>query len=568
MVPITKRAQRMRYHLVPVLTALTLTGCLGGGGGGGGSNPVTAGEPRADTAQGQVQGVQQETLISFKGIPYAAAPLGELRFSAPQPPPERDALLVADQYATPCLQAPNLFETAPSSEDCLYLNVYTPDLDGEYPVMVWIHGGSLENGSGGPTYDPQRLVERGITAVTINYRLGVPGFLAHPALSDESPENESGNYGIMDQQAALAWLRANIGQFGGDPANITLFGESAGGHSVLTHLVSPGSSELFDKAIVQSGSYAPNQRTLAEALARGEILAEHAGCTGDNEVAACLRALSADQLIALQQWMSTSDTPLNTGFMPTRHLPVTGTSLLPASIAEALQAGSFNRKPVLIGGNLDEWRFFVGLYLASGGSVPEPAYETFIQITLGVDPATAAQLALAYPAASYDSAAQALSALGTDAIFACNTLAQVRHLAADVDTYFYEFADRNAPLTVAPVPGFDFGAAHALEIGYLLASEDLMAQFGATDAQIELAEHMADYWTSFATYGDPNPTSGTSPMWNAFVAGSSETMLNLVPPEPGSVPAAQFDTFHQCDAIWLAAPVNGITTSGVQNQSQ
>lgn len=552
MVPTTQLARRMRCQLVPVLTALTLTGCLGGGGGSSSSsnNPGTDNPLQANTEQGPVQGVQHDALIRFTGIPYAAAPLGKLRFSAPQAAPERDALLVADQYATPCLQAPSAFETGPSSEDCLYLNVYTPNLDGEHPVMVWIHGGSLETGSGGPTYDPQRLVARGITAVTINYRLGIPGFLSHQTLLDESPENDTGNYGIMDQQAALAWLRANIGNFGGDPDNITIFGESAGGHSVLTHLVLPSSNELFDKAIVQSGSYAPTQRTLTEALARGELLANQAGCIADSDVAACLRALSADQLVALQQWMSASGTPLNTGFLPTRHLPVTGTSLLPESITTALQTGSFNRKPVLIGSNLDEWRFFVGLYLAGGGSVPEAAYETFIQITLGVDPATAAQLAQAYPASSYDSAAQALSALGTDAIFACNTLAQVHHLASDVDTYFYEFADRSAPLTVAPVPGFDFGAAHTLEIGYLLASEDLMAQFGATDGQFELADHMADYWTSFAAYGDPNPTSGTSPMWSAFVPGSSETLLNLVPPEPGSVPAAQFNALHQCDTTW------------------
>lgn len=526
------------------LVLLSLSGCLSGSSSSS-SSATPESSTRATTAQGPVEGVAESAMVVFKGIPFAAPPLGDLRFAPPQPALNRGAeLLSADSYSSPCMQPANIFETAPGSEDCLYLNIYTPDVKGEYPVMVWIHGGSLENGSGGPTYDPVRLVERGVTLVTINYRLGVLGFLAHEELSATAASGESGNYGLMDQQAALSWLRANVASFGGDANNITLFGESAGGHSILSHLASPGSAVLFDKAIVQSGSYAPGQRDLSSAQARGKIFADYIGCS--TNVVDCLRTLSADEIIRAQS-LAPAETSLGTGFLPIRYLPTSGTEVLSESISEALVSGNTNEKAVLIGSNLDEWRLFVGLYLLGGGTVTEANYTALIQASTGVDANTAQNLANAYPPSEYTSPAQALSALGTDAVFACNFINQLRQLAPLVPTYGYEFSDRDAPLTVPAVPGFEFGAAHALEIGYLLASEETIFQFGATEEQFELANYMADYWTSFAKYGDPNPTSGDAPFWPVYAPGVEQRLLRLLPPKPEAFAASDFHSYHKCD---------------------
>ena len=325
------------------------------------------------------------------------------------------------------------------SEDCLYLNVYTPaprsSDEGGRPVLVWIHGGGLTQ-DGGRNYDPTKLAADGVVVVTINYRLGALGFLAHPALAAR-PGGPAGNYGLMDQQAALRWVQANIRRFGGNPHNVTIAGESAGGLSVLAQMVSPGSRGLFQKAIIQSGAFALNQQPLAAAETAGEAFAAKAGCP--DQTAACLRKLPVADLV-------------NTPFAG---IPgVVDGQVLTEPIGMALAAGRFARVPVLDGTNHDEERIFVSFGRAiSGGTnvaIPDQPvtagnYQTDIAAVLAVPAARAAAIAAQYPPAAYPSAAVAFSTLVGDASFACPALQLDSLTAKRVPTFGYEFNDDAAP---------------------------------------------------------------------------------------------------------------------------
>ena len=317
------------------------------------------------TGDGAVRGTATGTVDEFLGIPYAAPPTGNLRWRPPQPPAHWWGVRDATQFAPSCPQPPSPFAPpGPFSEDCLYLNVYTPGRDAGHrllrgggedglPVLVWIHGGGLTEDAG-RNYDGSMLAADGTVVVTINYRLGALGFLAHPALASR-PGGPAGNYGLMDQQAALRWVRDNIRHFGGDPHNVTIAGESAGGLSVLAQMVSPGSRGLFQKAIIQSGSFALNQRPLADAEAAGEAFAAQAGCP--DQTAACLRQLPVSDLV-------------NPDFV---EIPgVVDGKVLTEPIGAALAAGQFARVPVLNGTNHDEERIFVtiGLTVSQGTDVP------------------------------------------------------------------------------------------------------------------------------------------------------------------------------------------------------
>ena len=248
--------------LILVAACIAADAHVAGASSGSNSAPIVA------TRTGVVRGLQVSGGYAFRGLPYAAPPTGRLRWRPPQPPADRSGLRDATEFAPSCPQQPNPFQPPGSmNEDCLYLNVSTPTLNRstDRPVLVWIHGGGLTQDAG-RNYDGSKLAAEGIVVVTINYRLGALGFLAHPALASR-PGGPSGNYGLMDQQAALRWVQDNIDRFGGDPYNVTIAGESAGGLSVLSHLVSHGSRGLFQRAIVESGSFALTQPPLADAEA-------------------------------------------------------------------------------------------------------------------------------------------------------------------------------------------------------------------------------------------------------------------------------------------------------------
>lgn len=539
--------------LSAVVMAATLSGCLSGGGGGSSSSGGSAESPlKVTTQQGDYIGIEQEGMRIFRGIRYGVAE----RFATPaSPPAHADAIQLNETFSSSCPQDASPFGEASLDEDCLFLNVYAPEAPGEYPVMVWIHGGAFIYGSGGASYDPVRLVEQGVVVVTLNYRLGALGFLPHEALGNA-------NLGLQDQQLALKWVQANIDQFDGDPDNVTIFGESAGGHSVMSQLASPGAAGLFHKAIVQSGSYNGAQIPLQDTplgpvtIPGGQSLfglptIAQTDCSdaADAQLLECLRGLSVRELLDAQ---------------PDNILPVTNTATLPLSIDQALASGDFNEVPVMMGSNLDEGALFTLLALGDGEDLFTPAgYTAAVAKLLTEDPTlNAGQIADDYASQQPASPMQfinAYSAIGTDWRFNCPNNSQWNLLQSQVDTWGYWFTDRNAPsiLEGVTVP-FPLGAAHSFEIQYVLSSEQTLKERGAGEDQLALAEHMARYWTNFAKYGDdpaigPNGTDGAAEAveWPRLTSGGR--ILRLDAPTPTAVDQSAFGTAHQC-AYWENPP--------------
>jgi para-nitrobenzyl esterase len=414
--------------------------------------------------------------------------------------------------------------------------------DRRLPVMLWLHGGALVVGES-DDYNPQRLVEQGVVVVTINYRLGALGFLAHPALSAEAvdPDNDndtdhapsSGNYGIMDQQLALRWVKRNIAAFGGDPHNVTIFGESAGGLSTFSNLVSPSARGLFERAIVESGAYRLNLPSLATAESQGTAFATAEGCT--SQTAACLHALTVAQVLAHEN--------------PAGYVTNVDARALPQSIDTALASGEFNRVPVINGSNHDEWRLFVALNDVFAGITPTPAnYPQIIAATLGIPVAATGPIVALYPpGATTESTELALGALGTDAIFACPAHFASALTSQFVPTFGYEFNDENAPEDFLPFAGFPYGAAHASELQYLFDLRATIPVPPLNASQQQLAANMVDYWAAFAAKGNPNHAS--TPNWNAFNLAGGDVQ-SFVPPTPANETTFAID--HKC-AFWDAA---------------
>jgi para-nitrobenzyl esterase len=490
------------------------------------------------TAGGAVRGKAVAATDEFLGIPYAAPPVGALRWQPPRPPAPWHGVRPATSYAPHCPQPSSPFGAASTSEDCLYLNVFTPADNNarNLPVMVWVHGGSLRTGES-DDYSPAGLVRHGVVVVTINYRIGALGFLADAALVSR-PDGPSGDYGLMDQQAALRWVQRDIRGFGGDPGNVTLFGESAGGLSTLSQLVSPGARGLFQGAIVESGAYELTEQSLATAESAGDAFAAKAGCASETAgdavpasvTAACLRRLPVSTILADQN--------------PVGYTPDVDGAVLTRSIKAALAGGQFNRVPVMIGTNHDEYRLFVAVIQLLGGKVTAANYQSMIASTLDVTPAVASTIAAQYPLSRYPSPPVALSAVGTDAIFACHALTAEESLSRYVPTYAYEFNDENAPELFLPSVGFPYGAAHASELPYLFSQATVAHPAPFTQAQRQLAAAMKRYWTNLAKSGVP--ATG----WPRF-SGTSQQVLSLLPPQPQ--PETDFSAEHHC-AFWAPEP--------------
>jgi len=485
------------------------------------------------TAGGTVRGQAVAATDEFLGIPYAAPPVGALRWQPPRPAAAWHGIRPATSYAPHCPQSSSTFGQASTSEDCLYLNVFTPATSKarNLPVMVWVHGGSLLTGESND-YNPAELVRHGVVVVTINYRLGALGFLADSALASRRG-GPSGNYGLMDQQAALRWVQRNIRGFGGDPGDVTLFGESAGGLSTLAQLASPGARGLFQRAIVESGTYQLTQQPLAAAEAAGQAFAAKAGCASTasaKNTAACLRGLPVSTILANEN--------------PVGYTPDVDGAVLTQSIKTALARGQFNRVPVVIGTNHDEYRLFVAVYQFFGQRVTAANYQSMIASTLGVSAAIADKIAAQYPLSRYPSPPVALGAVGTDAIFACHALTAEESLARYVPTYAYEFNDENAPELFLPPVGFPYGAAHASELPYLFSQTTVARPVSFSAAQQWLAAAMKQDWTNLANTGIP--AAG----WPKFTSASQQ-MLSLVPPTPQV--ETNFAAQHHC-AFWAPEP--------------
>ncbi len=496
----------------------------------------------AQTAYGPVEGYEDAAVLSYRGIPYAAPPVDELRWKAPTEPAPWIAPLSVTEKPNICPQLAFGGLPVPGfmpSEDCLYLNIDTPAQGSNIPVLVWIHGGGFTLGEGvqtdGGTAGDQIAREFGAVVVSMNYRLGQLGFLAHPELTAESPDAASGNYGLMDQTAALRWVRDNIESFGGDPDNVTIFGESAGAFSVCSHLASPKSVGLFHKAIMQSGSCERPWPTLAAAEAQGDAFAAALDCDTDDDVLACMRAKSFDDVLA-----ALPPAP-NFGFTPSQGAsgswgPVLDGSFFSEQPSDSFSSGNFNQVPTILGFTREEARLFVWL-----GEIAEPPlevtadnYEELIAYFLGGNTELAARAAEQYPLADYSEPAVALAAVATDTIFRCPGKLEAAKLSAFTPTYLYQFEyqEGHSQLEVAlpfiggSLPSYDLGAFHGADIPYVFGYDPLLEinfedfsttlntwQTGTADRDLWL-EILSDFWR-FALTGNPSaPGAAQWPLYD------------------------------------------------------
>jgi para-nitrobenzyl esterase len=529
MFSISSGFERGRVAFVLAASSFALTSALPGPVAAAGvatvrSSVTTAAHtPFVNTLSGPVLGKNVGRETEYLGIPYAAAPVGQRRWRPPAPHPLWTTPLQATRFGPHCPQGPSPFGIASLTEDCLFLNVYTPKnfgfLSELRPVMVWIHGGAFVVGES-DDYDPIKLVDQNVDVVTLNYRLGALGFLAHPALDSEG--HLFANYGTLDQQAALRWVKRNIAAFGGDPRNVTIFGESAGGASVMSQLASPLAHGTFDRAIMESGAYA-NTPTLTDAEAAGTAYATSVGCS----TAACLRGLSVAALLAKEA----------TGYVPT----VDGT-ILPQNPKVAIAAGQFNRVPVMDGSNGEEFRLFTSLdFDLVTGPITAAAYPFVIAAEVGS--AAAPAVVAEYPLSAYPTPDLANSAALTDATFSCPALFLDQSFDHFVPTFAYEFSDVNAPEVFLPPVAFPYEAAHASELQYLFTIPEAFPT-ALTAAQERLSQSMVVYWTTFARFGvpfDPN-----SSFWFPFFT-SAGNMIDLNTPHNSQF--ASFGAEHKC-AFW------------------
>jgi para-nitrobenzyl esterase len=545
----TKRIRGRRAAIqagaVLIAVAIAATGATAADASTKSASRASITNPDVSVDGGTVRGAVVSSGYAFKGVPYAAAPTGELRWRPPAPVMPWQGVRDATQFGPDCPQVPSSFSKAPYDENCLFLNVYTKSLHGDdgdgLPVLVWIHGGGYTQGDG-RGFDGMKLAQNGVVVVTINYRLGALGFLAHPALASQ-PGGPAGNYGLMDQQATLRWVQRNIRSFGGDPENVTIAGQSAGALSVLAHLISPGSRGLFDRAIVQSGSFALKQDTLAQGEAFGQAFATNAGCA--NQSAACLRGLAVSTLLDK---------------FPAAAIPgIVDGAVITESFGTALAAGRFAPVPVLNGITHDEQRIFVlglGLTVTGGRYVQIPEqpvsaenYQRNIAAVLGVSATRAASIAAEYPVGAYLLPAIAFSTMDSDASWACPALQMDQWISKRVPTFAYEFDDDNAPARYfgnfpAPVAA----ATHLSELPYLFDLNDAPNQTPLSADQQTLAASMRAAWASFAAAGDSAEESNLR--WPSFGGEDGSRMVSFLAPQP--VVFGDFASRHHC-AFWTAA---------------
>jgi para-nitrobenzyl esterase len=546
---VTCRSQflRGRHAAGVLLTAAALTAGSGAGTAVAAGPARAAGRPAAAagvrsaplvvrTDKGAVRGTTVGDAREFLGIPYAAPPTGALRWRPPQPAARWQGLREATTPGDVCAQTGDIstgIANTSTSEDCLFLNVYTPRTarSRHLPVMVWLPGGGFRGGAGS-IYDGAVLAAKGnVIVVTINYRVGAFGFLALPSLDAESRDNSSGDFGLQDQQAAMRWVRRNAAAFGGDRHNVTIFGESAGGTSVCANIASPTAAGLFDHAIAESGCLFPAPSKQA-AEQQGAGFAASQGCTDAATAAACLRGRSAAELLATAGSV--------------RWSPDTGSRTFPARPADAFASGRFNHVPVLQGANHDEGRFFVALQFDARGA-PMTAAEYPAQVAGLVGAAAAPRVLAQYPLSSYPSPGVAFATVRTDEQFSCPAL-QADQLLARTGAFGYEFNDPNPPNDLGVTFSFPLGDAHSTELQYVFQREpvlDIVPPF--TAPQRALSDQMISYWSRFAATGNPN---GIGPRWPAFTA-RDQRLQSLTSTGTAPQPAAGFAADHQC-AFWAA----------------
>ena len=485
------------------------TGGTGSGTGGGSSSGPTM----ITTDKGPVQGSVIGQTRAFLGIPYAAAPTGPLRWKPPQPPAAWTTTRDATQTGPYCPQLENLGTSpmAGTSEDCLSLNVWTPLAvsSAGRPVMVWIHGGGFTLGSGSdPGFDGQSLSEAtGAVIVTLNYRLAALGWLAHAALDAEDPAHPaSGNYGFMDQRLALQWVKTNVQAFGGNPANVTLFGESAGGISTCLHLVSPKSQGLYHQAIIESGPCGIANSTKAAQEAQGVQFATALGCTDPSTVLTCMRSKTPDQVVtALPDKTGLIAGPGATWF------PYADGVELPDQPQKLLDQGSFAKVPVLMGTNKNEGTLFFAL----GVMVPDDA--SYKALMDSIFSGQGAAIVAEYPSASFASPQAAAAEAFGDGAFVCATRRTVRALTqGGTSAWLYQFVH-------APTTGLftTIGVFHSSELPYIWGNPYLGIMLD-TD-ELTLSAAMRGFWSSMAKSGSPGTQEKLA--WPAYTTATDANIV-------------------------------------------
>jgi para-nitrobenzyl esterase len=516
---------------------------------------VAPGAPQIRTADGPVQGFVRSGVSTFLGIPYAAPPTGAQRWQPPQPAAAWTDTLQATKFANTCPQITELGVFAgPVSvtEDCLYLNVFAPQTRSAkpLPVLVWIHGGGLFDGESND-YDPTALVKGGpggpTVVVTINYRLGLLGYFAHPVLDAEG--HDFGNYGLMDQQAALRWVKRNIAAFGGDPGNVTVGGQSAGSTSTAALVISPDSAGLFHRAIFQSGpllTVAP--RELAEQ--RGTKFAAAAGCGEEVNGAAadCLRKLSVSKILSLQGTASGNGLYVNGLLVDGKVLPIPGDT--------AWTTGKFNHMPIMNGGVADEGAFNASIDELFFGAMTPDRYAELVKSTYGgpagpgVGPpnypeGTPAAVMTKYPLSAYKNPGDAWTAVATDAIVCKHPYLNSR-VSQHVPLYAYEFADRDAAWYF-PKINFAHGAAHTIDIQFLFVDwhgGPLGILHPLTQQEHALSKQLVAAWTNFMYTGNPN-LKGDAP-WPRYTKDAPVYLSQNVP-HLSTITEAQYRSAHKCE---------------------
>ncbi len=444
---------------------------------------------------GIIQGIISDDLTIFKGVPFAAPPVGDLRWKAPQPVVKWQGVKQTTEYAPSPMQGGN--PPSGKSEDCLYLNIWTPAKSAKekLPVLVWIYGGGFSFGSTAePVHNGEHLARKGVVLVSIAYRVGQIGFLAHPELSAENPHGVSGNYGLLDQIAALKWIQNNIAAFGGDPGKVTIFGESAGGISVSMLCASPLAKGLFHRAISQSGgSFGPtrpttypgeNMKTLEQAEQEGIAYAERAGASS----------------IAELRKMNANDLPMGMGMGG--GWPIVDGYVIPDDQFKLYETGKYNDVPVLIGYNSDEGLSF------RPGRTPQEFVEN-VERRFGP---FAAALIEAYPVGE-NSVPRSARNLMRDAAFGWHTWswARLQSKTGKSPVFFYYFDQH--PERVEGTPQADHGTPHGVDVPYVFMHID-PANPDTSPSDLKISEIMGTYWTNFAKYGHPNGEG--VPHWPAF----------------------------------------------------
>ena len=459
---------------------------------------------------GVISGTVSDGVPAYLGIPFAAPPVGGLRWREPQPVKQWDGVLDCVKYAPACPQPKSLFyDVGSTNEDCLYLNVWSAAKrpDAKLPVMVWIHGGSYTTGAGSQLmYDGKNLARQDVVVVTINYRLGPLGFLSHPLLSNESTHGVSGNYGLLDQIAALKWVKRNIQSFGGDPNRVTVFGESAGAASICSLMISPLAEGLFQQAISESGSFGDaypvaRENTVAKAEKTGLDLAAALGCDKAENVLAAMRQKTADDIVNAAY----KNYDANGG---TKFRPVEDGWAIPGNPWSLFTAGKQAKVPLLIGTNTNEGTIFILPKLLIQ-KMTRQDYEAYIQ-NLYKD--NAAEVLAKFPAASTEEVPAAYSRMFTIMSFAAGALHAADTTSANNSpVYMYKFT------RIPETPLKMFGSFHGLEIFYLFGNFMIrIIPIPDTPADSSLSQSMMRYWTNFARTGNPNGPG--LPDWPAYSA--------------------------------------------------